>query len=307
MILSELVHLKNQLEALSTAPARESVNLELGKITHLVDDVELAQDLNNINAAIDQFGNTVTRLRDTLQLAIEQAEKPWFQESYRLHEEEIWRREPEQVFDLYLPEKSVEFRTAIESRLNAYVNWHHAGMFIRPGKETYVNQMVSFDPLYVIDSSYELLEPAMNLFNQAYQKRLRQYIVNDVTDGAILEKIPNNQFAFCVAYMYFNYKPLEVIRKYLEEIYQKLKPGGTLAFTFNDCDYPAAVQLVEQHFCCYTPGYLIRELAISVGYTVEYSWHERNYPVTWIELRRPGVLSSLKGGQTLAKILPKPL
>ena len=307
MLLSELIAYRNQLRALATVRAKEFVNLELSKITHLVDDVDLDADLADINTALGQFDATLSRIHSTLQSAIEQAEKPWFQESYQLHEDEPWRQSADYVFDLCLPPKSEQFYAAVAARINTYASWHHAGMFIRPGKETYINHMVSFDPLYVIDHNHALLEPAVGQFNQAYQKRLRQYTVHDITDDVILGKIPNNQFAFCVAYMYFNYKPLEVIRKYLEEIYQKLKPGGTLAFTFNDCDYPAAVQLVEQHFACYTPGYLIKDLAISIGYTVEYLWHEHNYPVTWIELRRPGVLDSLKGGQTLAKILPKPL
>jgi hypothetical protein len=304
MILSELVHLKNQLEALSTAPAREFVNLELGKITHLVDDIDLAEDLNNINAAVDQFDNTVTRLSNTLQLAIEQAEKPWFQESYRLHEEEIWRHPIEHVLGICMQPLSDEFKNVIQSRLNLYANWHHAGMIIRPGSESLITQLVSFDPLYVLDRSYDLIQPSVNLFPEQYQQRLRQYTIEDVVGTEFLDKIPNGQFSLCVAYMYFHYKPFEVIRKYFSEIFQKLKPGGAFAFTFNDCDRVSAVKLVEQRFCCYTPGFLIEQLAQSTGFDIAYKWHDSG-PVTWLELRKPGTLTSIKGGQSLGKIVPK--
>jgi hypothetical protein len=304
MILSELVHLKNQLEALSTAPAREFVNLELGKITHLVDDIELAEDLNNINVAVNQFDNTVTRLRNTLQLAIEQAEKPWFQESYRLHEEEIWQHPPEHIFKVCMPELSTELNNIIKSRLNLYSSWYHAGMLIRPGTSALINQLVSFDPLYVLDQSSELLAPSVEQFPEQYQHRLRQYIIEDVINTQFLDKLPNGQFSLCVAYMYFNYKPLEVIRKYFNEIFEKLKPGGSFAFTFNDCDRASAVKLVELHFCCYTPGFLIEQLAQSVGFEITYKWYDHG-PVTWLELRRPGTLTSIKGGQSLGKIVPK--
>jgi hypothetical protein len=304
MILSELVHLKNQLDALSTAPAREFVNLELGKITHLVDDVDLAEDLNHINSAVTQFDNTVTRLRNTLQLAIEQAEKPWFQESYRLHEEEIWRHPTEHVLGICMQPLSTEFKNIIKSRLNLYANWHHAGMIIRPGSESLITQLVSFDPLYVLDRSYDLIQPSVELFPEQYQQRLRQYTIEDVVGTEFLDKIPNGQFSLCVAYMYFHYKPFEVIRKYFSEIFQKLKPGGAFAFTFNDCDRVSGVKLVEQRFCCYTPGFLIEQLAQSTGFDIAYKWHDSG-PVTWLELRKPGTLTSIKGGQSLGKIVPK--
>jgi hypothetical protein len=74
--------------------------------------------------------------------------------------------------------------------------------------------------------------------------------------------------------------------------------------TFNDCDRVAAVELVENYYSCYTPGYLVRELASSIGYEIAFEWHD-NHAVTWLEIRRPGQLSSLKGGQTLAKIVEK--
>jgi hypothetical protein len=105
-------------------------------------------------------------------------------------------------------------------------------------------------------------------------------------------------------YNFFEFKPFEIIRKYLTEIYQKLKPGGTLIMTFNDCDRDKAVKLAEQHYACYTPGAMIQPFAATVGYNQIFSWNN-NGPTTWLELRKPGALTSLRGGQTLAKIIKK--
>jgi hypothetical protein len=105
----------------------------------------------------------------------------------------------------------------------------------------------------------------------------------------------------CLVYNYFNYRPFEVIKRYLIEIYQKLKPGGILIMTFNDCDRVSAVKLVENKFCSYTPGYLVRELGESLGYEIEFSWNDPG-PSTWIEFKKPGTLNSIRGGQALAKI-----
>jgi SAM-dependent methyltransferase len=304
--LSELVNYKNQLDALSTREAQVFTDLELGKFTHLINDPVLEDNLQVINSAFAEFDNTVTKIKQDLKVQIELAERPWFQESYRLHEQEIHTHSTDHILN-FCSQTHQSVKDIIQSRLNLYSSWHHAAMLIRPAKENFINQLVSFDPLYVLDRTHELLAPGVEHFSEAYKNRLRQYTIEDVVSGTYLDKLPNDQFALCVAYMYFDYKPFEVLKQYFTELYQKLKPGGVLAFTFNDCDHDGAVQLVEMRFRCYTPGYLVKELAQSLGFEIIYDWHEPNGAITWLELRKPGVLSSIKGGQTLAKILPKQL
>jgi hypothetical protein len=75
--------------------------------------------------------------------------------------------------------------------------------------------------------------------------------------------------------------------------------------TFNDCDRDKAVKLVEQHYACYTPGTLVQQFAVTVGYNQIFSWNN-NGATTWLELRKPGALTSLRGGQTVAKIKVNP-
>ena len=74
--------------------------------------------------------------------------------------------------------------------------------------------------------------------------------------------------------------------------------------TYNDCDRMPGVVLAESHYACYTPGRLITTLAESIGFDRIYSWHD-NGPATFLEIRKPGELESLRGGQSLAKIVPK--
>jgi SAM-dependent methyltransferase len=185
-----------------------------------------------------------------------------------------------------------------------YGNWKYPAMIIRPGREKFIDDMVMFDPLYLIDSDHELLKPAIEKFPEDYQKRLRTYVIDELKNDHLLQQIPDNQFGLCLAFNLFNFRPLEVIRRYLTEIYQKLKPGGVILLTFNDCDRDKAVMLVEQHFASYTPGTLIQELASSIGYEPIFKWDDGG-PSTWLEIKKPGTLTSLRGGQTLAKIIHK--
>jgi hypothetical protein len=129
-------------------------------------------------------------------------------------------------------------------------------------------------------------------------------VVNERHTNSILAKIPNEQFGLCLVYNFFNFRPFEIIKQWLWEIQVKLRPGGILIMTINDCDRDTAVMLVESHFACYTPGYLILDMVQSMGFEVLATWNNDG-PMTWIELRKPGELTSLRGGQTLAKIVSK--
>jgi len=310
MKLSDLVAYRNQLDALSSVPPLKTANLELDKILHLVStQPELMTSLTHnlggqyakIQQAFEKFEDDLNNLKSQLKQKIATAERPWFQESYTLYEGEL-NQTAESVLELRKP--NTLDTTPFQIRLSQYADWKYSALIIRPGLETFIENMVAYDPLYLVDLSYDYLAPAMTKFNEQYQNRLRPYVVSEELGQDILTKIPNNQFGMCLAYNYFNFRPFEILKKYLVEIYQKLKPGGILAFTFNDCDRPSAVKLVENYYCCYTPGYLVRELVVSMGYEIVYSWNDPG-PTTWLELKKPGELISLKGGQTLAKIVPK--
>jgi SAM-dependent methyltransferase len=312
MKLSNLINYQTELNAMSSASSRRQADIDLEKITYLVETQPtqldeyaktLQQQRKNIQQAFDVFETELDQLKIKLKQLIATTEHPWFAESYRLYEHEMIHETAEYILNRR-PGITSETEQFYRTRIVRYNSWQHPAMIIRPGRELYVNELLASDPLYLVDESHDLLLPAMNQFNEQYQQRLRPYTINERNGEEILVKLPNGQFGLVFAYNFFNFKPFEIIRTYLTEIYQKLKPGGTLVMTFNDCDRDKGVMLVEQHFCCYTPGYLVRELAQSLGYQVTFSWTDQG-PSTWLELQKPGNFVSLRGGQVLAKITPK--
>jgi SAM-dependent methyltransferase len=312
MKLSQLVNYRNELNALSALPTKKQADLQIEKITYLAENQSLQiEDFANllqknrlaVQDSFDKFEQDLDRLKNQLQELIVTSEKPWFQESYRLYEQEMIHESTEYILDRrsIITEETEKF---YRSRIVRYNSWKYPAMIIRPGRETFINELLAVDPLYLVDENYDLLVPAMNQFNDQYQRRLRSYTINERQDRPILQKLPDDQFGLVFAYNFFNFRPFEIIRQYFIEIYQKLRPGGMLVITFNDCDRDKGVMLVEQHFCCYTPGYLVRELAQSLGFEVVFSWNDQG-PTTWLELKKPGEFETLRGGQALAKILPK--
>ena len=314
MKLSSIINYRNELQKLDLRSMEKTVEDELKKVLYLTDNQSVTfGDINsqlrnqeqNIYDSIAQFKFLMSNLSQNLNQLINETEQPYFVESYRLYDEEMNNETVDDVKNRTTKpsESTLNF---YRNRIGRYVGWQHPAMIIRPGFECYINDLVSCDPLYLIDTRHELLQPAVSQFNELYQQRLRNYVVNERSHENILASLPDSQFGLILAYNFFNFRPFEIIKQWLTEILSKLKPGGVLLMTFNDCDRDKAVMLVEKHFCCYTPGRLVTQLAETLGYQVVFQWHD-NGPTTWLEIRKPGTLTTVRGGQTLAKILPKPV
>lgn len=342
MKLSELVHYLNQLERFSIEPVETLAQTSLNDIVHVVqnhpyqietvsDAIGLRQDV--AMQAIRNFNDYMDHLKKTVRDKITEQEPALFQQSYQWYEEQNnmlrgFNNQTDTYRDDYgivrkgkdknveatqhavlnsilkrLPDISPEAQELQEARIRRTADWRYPAMVIHPGNSDLINHMVANDPLYIIDEHRQLLQTTMDRFPSGYQRRLRPYVVQEQQDQLILKNIPDNQFIVCVAYNFFNYKPLDVIRQYLTEIYTKLRPGGTVVMTFNDCDRACAVELVERNSACYTPGYLIRSLAETIGYQKGFEFNNGG-PWTWIELHKPGTLTTIRASQTLAKILP---
>ncbi len=177
-------------------------------------------------------------------------------------------------------------------------------MVIGARQNMLVEDMVPMDPLYLVDHDQELINVAMHPFTPEYQRRLRPYVINDWKDTKIFSALPKNQFGLVFAYNYFNWKPIEIIEKFLVEIYQLLRPGGTLVFTYNECDKWHGVGAVEHAWMCYTPGSRIQSTAKNLGYKI-IEQYIGSGDIAWFEMRKPGQIQSFRGGQVLARIVRK--
>jgi hypothetical protein len=312
MKLSKLVTLRNYLNSLSVRAVQNVANVELTKILYQVDlnSEILASQIHNTNSeftklqqAFDSFSQQFDQIRLQVEQLIIEQEMHWRHESYRIYEK-LRAEHHDYVMNNLRP--TVHPETLLRSRLQVYADWRYPGMLIRPGIETFAGEMVACDPLYIVDVDRPFLGKvsSINKFTPEYEARIRSFIIDENLDLSMLAKIPNNQFGLCLVYNFFNHRPLELIKHYLEELYDKLRPGGVLIFTYNDCDRTPGVELVEKGLACYTNGTLINQLVEHIGYDRCHAWHDGE-PKTFLEVRKPGDLVSLRGGQTLAKIISK--
>jgi SAM-dependent methyltransferase len=115
-------------------------------------------------------------------------------------------------------------------------------------------------------------------------------VINDWKDTEILAAIPTNQFGLVFAYNYFNWKPIEIIERFLIEIYQKLRPGGALIFTYNECDNWYGVGAVENAWMCYTPGSRIQTIARNLGYKIIRTIFDSHFLIASVHLGSSSVM-----------------
>jgi hypothetical protein len=309
MKLSDQVALLNLLDTIDVSADRvEAIRVlaaTLQSITQYSLQVgqysqQLQDNFLSIRSGIDQFTQTVNQLRDQVQQDIAQHEPEYLQNSIRIYQSEMIHEQPEYILNRRL-QLANEDREYLQSRLKALGDWRYPAVCIRPGLEEFVKIMVPLDPLYLVDQAYTLLNPCVQEFDPQYQRRLRQYTIDDYKSTPLLEKLPNNQFAVIFAYNFFNYKPLHVIERYLKEIFNKLRPGGVLIMGYNNCDRAHGVGLTERNFMTYTPLRLLQPIINSAGYVTVSNRHCGDSDI--LELAKPGELSTIRGGQTLAKIL----
>jgi hypothetical protein len=312
MKLQEVVAYINLLDSLSMeAECNEAVRI-LDGILHLVTNHSLQidmfsktliQDFTNFDNGVKAFSLTLTQLKQRLHDEVASQETEYFRESKRMFDHDMPYETNEYILNRRLgidPDSNILLR----SHLRNLGDWRLPGLILRPGRETFIEDMVPLDPLYLVDQHEDLLKPSVDNFTLEYQRRLRQYVINDRQEGPILADLPQGQFGLVFAYNYFNFRPIELIRRYLTELYGIMRPGGTVIMTYNNCDRAQGVGLAERGFMCYTPKRHIQHHAESVGFESTFE-HNGLGDLSWLEFVKPGDITSIRGGQTLAKIVAK--
>lgn len=312
MKLSEIVRYRNNLDDITPDDIESQISMAFDPVIHAIENnglqiphllSKITQDRENINSSVKTFKNTLLSIKQEIDAIITSMESTYLANSYRLYQGMKENDTAEYILNRR-PVLPPHVESYLQSRIQMNSNWQHAGAVIRPGLETWINHIVGCDPMYVIDTDQDLLDPVKRNFNESYLNRLRFYRIDESDQPGMLDRLPDRQFGFVLIYNFFHYKPFDVIKNYITEIDKKLAPGGCLAFTFNDCDRWGGVENAERSFMCYTPGRLIRGWCENLGLEIV-NYYIIDNSLTWIETRKPGTYNSLRGGQTLAKIIEK--
>jgi len=311
MKLSKLITYKHIVDGLSVNHVRDKIEqllqnvetdldiqqIDFENIKHKVSANKkiILNTLNSIDIDLQNFKQELTKFLTDI-------ESPYYAKSQQIYEEGC-KDTVDYILDRSIYKKLLCKQETFDffcNRVKAQTSWQWPAMQIRPAHCEVTDALTACDPLYLIDLNDELLKVAKTKWTPEYQRRLRYYIVNE-NDKSIFHQLPQAQLGLVVAVDFFNFRPLELIEHYLNEIFGLLRPGGVVIFTYNNCDFPNSVVHFENCYNCYTPGRQIKEISTKIGFHIASSFDLSNN-VSWLELKAPGTLSSFRGGQTLGKI-----
>jgi SAM-dependent methyltransferase len=116
-----------------------------------------------------------------------------------------------------------------------------------------------------------------------------------------LPNLPKGQFNLVFSWNFFNYLTLNNIKKYLVQIYDLLRPGGVFIFTFNNGDLSAGAAYAENYYMSYVPKSMLVPVCEELGFEVLHT-QDLEPALSWLEIRKPGELQTVKVSQALGKI-----
>lgn len=186
-------------------------------------------------------------------------------------------------------------------RITQLSDWRYPGMFMNPQEQQIIDNMASSDPLYLVDMNESTLVGIREKMNDIYRHRVRPYVIDRfIPRRKYFGDLPTNQFGLIVVWNTINNFPLSMCEQVLKQLLELLRPGGTLLFTYNDCDNAYNIRTFEQNFRQFTPGSVLSRTAQELGYDIRFRTRSIH---GWMELKKPGKLETIRGGQSLGRVI----
>jgi hypothetical protein len=206
----------------------------------------------------------------------------------------------EKMKQLHSANMSSDSKTVLEGRISKYSTWLYPALEIGPRNPVITSKLVASDPLYLVETEFkEVIAEAIKQYTPEYQARLRTYFI-DKLDFSVL---PQNQFGFVICLNLFNFLPATSIFKYIEAVYPLLLEGGTFLFSFNNGETPDGASRSEEGRQSYVRKSELISLVNAIGYEVTDSFSFNGWDgLTWLEVKKPGTLNTIKGHQALGAI-----
>lgn len=285
-VQEEILRLRTHIEAIkTTVPSMEQSHLDyinnlITFYTQLIDTVVSTDpDFRN---KIREIDNSITEVSHNL-----------FANSYELEERDGGIDNVKRRRILLRP----EVEELVKQRINLYTNWQYPALEIGCRDGEWTEFLVAADPLYVMDKYQEFLDTTNQKFPEQYQQKLRKYRLNDYNFNVL----PQEQFGFIFSWSHFNYVSLDTITQVLKKIKNLLRPGGVFLFSYNDGDTPAGAGMAENFAQTYLPQSILVPTCQSLGFEIIRSFNEEPN-VSWLEIKQPGVLKTIKAHQVFGRI-----
>lgn len=305
MKFSRLVALRNHLQLVyntdSIYNSTDQLRGSLSAIPEVFDTEEfrdnicsLSTELGNIHPILLSSTQKYSELLSAINQRIASESQHFFSDNYKV---ELQYSEVESIRKVRIMTLTDQTRDEILNKIRLYTSWRFPALEIGCRDGEWTKHLVAADPLYIVDHFREFTDSATRSFTEEYRRRIRVYL----TPEHDLSALPKEQFNFVFCWNILNYCSLDTVKEYLKEVKTLLRPGGTFMFSYNDGDTEAGAGMAENFFMSYIPKHMLIPLCESIGYLVT-ATECRDTNVSWIEIRLPGELKTVKAHQVLGEI-----
>ena len=308
--LHDLVKLRNTLvdkmDSLSLAP---DIQGKIQILNSIVDQNKTVDNIDLIENFKDDFGRLVIenqKIINSLNTTVNIINQDIDNHALELFDNDAYREKFKEELIQETSYPSLEIENWVVSKITQYSDWHYPALQINPRSKKWIDPMVANDPLYLTHSNIAMVKDMIKEYPELYQNRLRLYEIVDRD----FSKLPMAQFGFVLCWDNFNYLSLDRIEKYIREVWKLLRPGGSFIFSYNNCDYEGSARQAECHASSYTNARWLTNLLNEIGYEIT-ALHDNktgdafNTHISWVEIKKPGDLETVKLAQAMAQILPK--
>lgn len=308
--LTQLVHLREQLtQSYDPAPtANELIHLTDRIDSIMAEDVskdhrDLLEnflcDFDELHIRLQENKNKFNAIIDKINSEIGNEGTKFFSDNYGL-ELRVEAEATNIIRNVRVMELSESLQSEILSRVQMYGDWHYPGLEIGCRDGEWTRHLVANDPLYIVDHYREFLDSTQSKFTPEYQNRIRPYLIQDQD----LSALPQGQMGFVFCWNYLNYRSLDTVKEYLKLVKDLLRPGGTFMFSYNNGDIPECAGYADGHWMSYIPKSMLLPMCEMLGYDVILARDIRGEgtSISWLELRKPGELETVKAHQVMGEI-----
>lgn len=202
------------------------------------------------------------------------------------------------------PTKEVDAH--VKSKIHYYGNWQYPALYINPREKSWIDSLVACDPLYLSSIDVTSINELISGYPEIYQRRLRIYQI----ENRDYSKLPQEQFSLVFCWDTFNYLSFDKVERYIRQVFNLLRPGGGFIFSYSNCDLEEVAFRAECRATAYSTYKLVANLLTEIGYEIVQSHDIKtedafNTHISWIEAKKPGILTTIKAHQAIAQIIAK--
>jgi SAM-dependent methyltransferase len=201
----------------------------------------------------------------------------------------------------------LDLAETIGSIIRRYTDWKIPTLEIGPGDGFWTNNLVGSDPLYLVDIHDENLKKTIHKYNRLFARKIRSYLIGAENNKSHLDlsNLPENQIGFIFSWGVFDYLFVNEIEIYLEQCLKILRPGGTMIFSYNNCDTVKGAQLAETGQKAWLTEKILSRI-VSKNNMELVKIFVANEDFTYAEIKKPGTIKSIKVDQPQLSIKIRP-